>query len=209
MHRLVQEEIEKIMANAGARFQAELPNETASLTAARAHLKACADCRDELTGMKQQAVLLRQLRVPDHIEAEPRAGFYARVMERIEAEGPVSIWNLFIESAFGRRIAFASLALAVLLGAYLISSERAADDPIVAENTSIGSGQGQVVISRDGGLPEGIVLADPYAAQQQLDSFPITTGAALRVRGQVIGAGPDAMPDDDAVLSNLMGYREQ
>jgi hypothetical protein len=53
-------------------------------------------------------------------------------MERIEAQGPASIWNLFIDSAFGRRIAVASLALALLLGVYVISSERVSDQPIVA-----------------------------------------------------------------------------
>ena len=54
------------------------------------------------------------------------------MMERIEAQGPASIWSLFIESAFGRRIAVASLALALLLGVYVISSERAVDQPMVA-----------------------------------------------------------------------------
>src|SRR5579872_7309278 len=68
--------------------------------------------------------------------ADLRPGFYARVMERIEAEGPISIWNLFIESAFGRRIAVASLALALLVGVYLVSSERSAQDPMVAAQES-------------------------------------------------------------------------
>jgi hypothetical protein len=80
--------------------------------------------------MRAHSAALRELRAPDG--AEPRPGFYARVMERIEAQSPVSIWNLFIESAFGRRIAVASLALALLLGVYVISSERAADQPISA-----------------------------------------------------------------------------
>lgn len=45
-------------------------------------------------------------------------------MERIEAEGPVSIWNVFIESAFGRRIAMASMALALLFGIYVVTAEK-------------------------------------------------------------------------------------
>jgi anti-sigma factor RsiW len=94
------------------------------------HLQACEQCRSDVTAMRAQSAALRKLRAPN--DAEPRPGFYARVMERIEAQGPASIWNLFIESAFGRRIAAASLALALLLGVYLISSERAADQPIVA-----------------------------------------------------------------------------
>jgi predicted anti-sigma-YlaC factor YlaD len=117
MHRLVRDHIEDIVAGVEAAPVAE-------------HLKACAECRSEVLAMRAQSAALRELRAPD--DAEPRPGFYARVMERIEAQGPASIWNLFIESAFGRRIAVASLALALLLGVYVISSERAADQPVVA-----------------------------------------------------------------------------
>ena len=117
MHRLVRDHIEDIVAGV----------ESASVTE---HLKACDECRSDVTAMRAHSAALRELRAPD--DAEPRPGFYARVMERIEAQGPASIWNLFIESAFGRRIAVASLALALLLGVYVISSERAADQPIVA-----------------------------------------------------------------------------
>ena len=93
--------------------------------------------------MRAHSAALRELRAPD--DAEPRPGFYARVMDRIEAQGPASIWNLFIESAFGRRIAVASLALALLLGVYVISSERAADQPIVAGQQA----QPAVVVGED------------------------------------------------------------
>lgn len=117
MHRLVRDHIEDIVAGV----------ETAPVAE---HLRACAECRGDVTAMRAHSAALRELRAPDG--AEPRPGFYARVMERIEAQSPVSIWNLFIESAFGRRIAVASLALALLLGVYVISSERAADQPISA-----------------------------------------------------------------------------
>jgi anti-sigma factor RsiW len=117
MHRLVRDHIEDIVAGVESASVAE-------------HLKACEQCRSDVTAMRADSAALRELRAPD--DAEPRPGFYARVMERIEAQGPASIWNLFIESAFGRRIAVASLALALLLGVYVISSERAADQPIVA-----------------------------------------------------------------------------
>lgn len=117
MHRLVQDNIEDVLAGVEAASVAQ-------------HLRVCEACRSEVAAMREHAAALRALRAPE--EAEPRPGFYARVMERIEAQGPISIWNLFIESAFGRRIAMASLALALLLGVYLISSERAADQPIVA-----------------------------------------------------------------------------
>jgi anti-sigma factor RsiW len=117
MHRLVRDHIEDIVAGVESASVAE-------------HLEACEECRSDVTAMRAHSAALRELRAPD--DAEPRPGFYARVMERIEAQGPASVWNLFIESAFGRRIAVASLALALLLGVYVISSERAADQPIVA-----------------------------------------------------------------------------
>src|SRR5271165_6352462 len=75
------------------------------------HLEGCSDCNQEIGEMREHAAWLHELRAPAEVELEPRPGFYARVLQRIEAEGPVSIWNLFIESAFGRRIAVASLAL--------------------------------------------------------------------------------------------------
>jgi hypothetical protein len=119
------------------------------------------------------------LRAPESFVAEPRAGFYARVMERIEAEGPISIWNLFIESAFGRRIAVASMALAILLGVYLVTSERAADDPMIAGQEV--QQQPLVVVGEDG--PARVIM--------QMDQSP---------------AGQSS---EDAVLADLVTYREQ
>jgi predicted anti-sigma-YlaC factor YlaD len=130
MHRLVQNNIEEVLAGIEPASVAE-------------HLRACDECRSQITAMRGHAAAMRELRAP---AAEPRPGFYARVMERIEAQGPVSIWNLFIESAFGRRIAVASLALALLVGVYLISSERSADQPVMAGQ----QGQAAVVVGEDG-----------------------------------------------------------
>src|SRR6202162_4299577 len=123
MHREIRNHIEDVLTGAES-------------VLGRQHLSECEDCRAQLLRMREHASLLRELRPPDGAEMEPRAGFYARVMERIEAEGPISIWNLFIESAFGRRIAVASMALALLLGIYLVSAERSAQDPMVAAQES-------------------------------------------------------------------------
>src|ERR1700692_111914 len=111
MHREIQNHIEDVLAGSEPE-----------------HLSQCEACRTEIRGMQEQTALIRELRVPEGFADEPRPGFYARVMERIEAEGPISIWNLFIESAFGRRIAVASLALALLIGVYVVPSERLDDD---------------------------------------------------------------------------------
>ena len=50
--------------------------------------------RAKLQGMQEQAALIRELRAPEDFAADPRPGFYARVMERIEARGP----DLHLES---------------------------------------------------------------------------------------------------------------
>jgi len=200
MHRVVQDQIERMIAQKGH----------ASDHSAAAHLAGCSECRLELEAMHKQAGMLRQLRPPKDFEAEPRAGFYARVMERIEAEGPVSIWNLFMESPFGRRIAVASLALAVVLGVYLVSSEKAADDPIIAQSTlsptavdlqeQAGITHGQLALQMDLGQSGGqAVLVDPFAPGYDAD----LVSGRLPIQGASLEQG------DDGVLSNLMTYREQ
>jgi anti-sigma-K factor RskA len=133
--------------------------------AAGQHLETCIECRDEIAAMREQAAALRELRA----EVEPRPGFYARVMERIDASRAVSIWTLFFESAFGRRLAVASMALALLLGVYLVTSERALEEqPTTAQEASFVPGEDQ-----------------PAA---------MLTGTSV---------------DRDAVLVNLVTYREQ
>src|ERR1700733_11050253 len=85
-----------------------------------AHLGECAECAGELRALEAQSRLLRSLRPPQDIE--PRAGFYARVIQRIEAQ-PASIWSVFLDPKFGFRLAVASAALVALLGTYLVTSE--------------------------------------------------------------------------------------
>ncbi len=109
MHRSIRDNLEQVLAGSQAAGQVQ------------EHLATCRECGGEVEAMREQARLLRGLRA----ETEPRPGFYARVMERIEAQGPISIWNVFGDSAFGRGIAVASMALALLLGTYLITAERA------------------------------------------------------------------------------------
>jgi len=113
MHRVIRDHLEEVLA------------QTPGAGPAKQHLDDCEECRTEIVRMREHATLLRSLRPPQLNEpVEPRAGFYARVMERIEAEGPVSIWNVFSESPFGRRIAVASMALALAVGVYLYTTEQ-------------------------------------------------------------------------------------
>lgn len=90
----------------------------------QAHLGECAECASELDALREQSQMLRSLRseAAGAESVEPRPGFYARVVERIQSQ-PVSIWAIFLERKFGFRLAVASAALVALLGTYLITSE--------------------------------------------------------------------------------------
>ena len=86
-----------------------------------AHLVACEECASELRLLETQANMLRSLRSVEDVG--PMPGFYARVRERIEDQGRVSVWSIFLQPSFGRRLAIASATLVVLLGTYLVTTE--------------------------------------------------------------------------------------
>jgi hypothetical protein len=85
------------------------------------HLSSCPDCVRELQQMRDQANAIRALRAPE--EVEPNPGFYARVLQRIEEEKKECIWAAFLSSAFSKRLAYASLTLAVVFGSYVVAHE--------------------------------------------------------------------------------------
>src|SRR5580698_1297900 len=111
MHQLIRKNLEEYLKHSVSEIPAEFHR----------HLGECQACASELRGLEAQSRLLRSL--GDARDAEPRAGFYARVMERIEAQQPFSIWSVFLDRKFGFRLAVASGALAALLGGYLLTSE--------------------------------------------------------------------------------------
>ena len=130
MHRVIRDHLEQVLADShaapsGAGSDPGIGNDTqpSRIQDYQLHLRQCDGCRGEIEAMRRQAMALRQLRSG----AEPQPGFYGRVMERIEAQRVGSIWNVFSESPFGRRLAIASMALAVLLGVYLVTSEQFTD----------------------------------------------------------------------------------
>ena len=86
-----------------------------------AHLVACEECASELRLLETQANMLRSLR--SDADLGPSTGFYARVMERVEEQHRGSIWSVFLQPSFGRRLAIASATLVVLLGTYLVTTE--------------------------------------------------------------------------------------
>ena len=93
------------------------------------HLKNCANCRTEVEAMRMQSALFRSLRAPHDIDLA--AGFYARVMNRVETQVRPSPWSLFGESIFAKRLAYASAMFLVLLGSVLVTST-GPEEPLAA-----------------------------------------------------------------------------
>lgn len=89
------------------------------------HLAHCPECRCLAEALAGQSSMVRSLRSTDSVDITP--GFYARVMERIEAQRPVSIWDTFLEPLFARRLVYASLALLIVLSGIFITFETQGD----------------------------------------------------------------------------------
>ncbi len=87
-----------------------------------AHMEVCPTCESEVSQLAEQARLFRTLRAPESVE--PAQGFYARVLERIESQKSNSIWGVFLEPVFFRRLAYSTGVLTVLLGIFLFTSPK-------------------------------------------------------------------------------------
>jgi hypothetical protein len=118
--------------------------------------------------MKTHSNLMRSLCVTE--EVEPATGFYARVMQRIEEQGVRSIWSVFIEGSFGTWLAYASLALALIVGSWLVATERQdghlGSKPVIAHVSPSGS---DVQVSGDKAHQRDVVLVNlaSYADETQ------------------------------------------
>lgn len=121
MHWLIRERLEDYLRGDSTKG---LPSEL------EAHLAMCDTCREELNTFQEQSLLLRSLRPPG--EFGPAPGFYARVMERVEAQQKGSFWGVFLEPAFARRMVFGSAAALLVLGSFLFLAERVDSVPYAA-----------------------------------------------------------------------------
>lgn len=120
MHEVVRDNLESYLAGAAG---------DARTREVESHLHDCSYCRSEVGSLREQQALLRTLRpVPNF---EPRPGFYARVIDQIDRHRRPSFWYGFLEPAFAKRLAYASVALLVLFGGFLVTS---ADDTSLLAN---------------------------------------------------------------------------
>lgn len=182
MHREIRQNLEDYLKGEGLlkRSASELPAEF------RAHLEKCGECATQLRLLERQSQMLRSLQSPR--DAEPRAGFYGRVLERIESQ-PASIWSVFLDRKFGFRLAVASAVLVALLGTYLVTSEPSG--PEFASSPAV-------------------VFTDPPTAtqasiQRQTDRLEADQPRADRPQSDQQD-GPRQQRQRDAVLVDLASY---
>lgn len=87
-----------------------------------AHLNECPECQQLANQFESQSTIIRSLRPTEDVE--PLPGFYARVMDRIEVQKNSSIWSVFLEPLFARRLMYASAVLTVIMGIFLFTSPK-------------------------------------------------------------------------------------
>jgi hypothetical protein len=110
MHGSIRNELESLLEN------------KAAADVLKQHVASCGECAGEVAAMRAQNNLFHSLKSAE--EVEPAAGFYARVMQRIEERAKHSIWAVFVYSPLGKRFALASLSVALLLGSYVVAQEK-------------------------------------------------------------------------------------
>ena len=167
MHEPIKQGLEEFLAGRSGREQSE---------EFQRHLAACQDCRLMLDDMQTHQALLRELRAPE-IEG-PGPGFYARVLERIEAQAAGSFWTIFLEPSFGRRLLYASLALFVVLGSAVWQT--AGTTPIDQANPVhiMAGGDLPAATGEDPGHDREVVLTNLVSLSdggQGPDSLPISS----------------------------------
>ena len=156
MHRSIRDRVEDLLARQGHAIRDREVN---------THLSSCAECSAELSSMQKQAELLRVLRAPE--EMEPAPGFYARVLQRIEERARESMWAAFIYSRFAKRLTYASLTVAVMLGSYVVTQEALdghllGSQSVLAQNTHY-----EAPVTGDEAQQRDAVLAN-FAAREGL-----------------------------------------
>jgi len=143
MHQPIRDNLEEYLKGSARKIPQEF----------HSHLESCRECASELGLLQSQAEMLRSLQLS--AELDPRAGFYSRVMDKIEQEGRSSVWSVLLQPHFGRRLAMASAVLVMLLGTYFVTTE--VGEPEVASTDMVFTGGG----------PSPAVAAGEDSLQQQ------------------------------------------
>ena len=131
-------------------------------------------------------VLLQSLRAPEGIT--PRAGFYGRVMDRVESQRKTSIWSVFLEPAFSFRLAAASLALMLLMGVALYTGGSDVEEQVAFDQPPT---QSQVVFVNNENEPAPALVNGSVDA---LHAAPVSM--------------MDAEHGREVVLVDLVSYQE-
>ncbi|MGE5567852.1 MAG: anti-sigma factor family protein [Rhodospirillales bacterium] len=113
MHGLIRDHLEEYLGGG--------PDKKRVSTEFDQHIRECETCREEVSWMQDQSQILRSLAGPKDIGPAP--GFYARVLNRIEAQQNASIWSAFLDPIFGPRLVATSLTLAILLAGFVAFRE--------------------------------------------------------------------------------------
>ena len=127
MHAVVKESLERYLSGA---------LERAEERAVEAHLAICRKCRNDLDGMQAISRMFGSLGTPaadsgtlpaKFLEdaVTPSPGFYARVMQEVEArKAAPSFFGVFaLDFAFGRRLLVSSLVTLVVVSGLLVTRE--------------------------------------------------------------------------------------
>lgn len=120
--------------------------------------------RREVAEMRRQSELLQVLRAEEEIEPAP--GFYARVMGRIESERPLSVWDLFLEPVFAKRLAYVSLAMLLALASLTVSAIRQPEVAATSPEVILGEQPVSPALGRDQQRDRSVILVNLATYQQ-------------------------------------------
>ena len=120
--------------------------------------------RREVEEMREQAALLQVLRAEE--AEEPAPGFYARVLDRIESQRPVSVWEALLEPVFSRRLAYVSLALLLALGTLTVSAVRMPEVAAASPEVILGEEPISPALGRDQQRDRTVVLVNLATYEQ-------------------------------------------